>query len=254
MSSELFDLTGRVAMVTGSSRGIGQGIALGLAEAGADIVAISRGSCEQTQQEVTRLGRRFLHLPCDLATASVQDLQALVQRAVDEMGGLDILVNAAGTITRHSVLEYPEEDWDQVLQVNLKAVMYLSQAAARHFARTGGGKIINIASALSVQGGILVPAYAAAKHGVVGITRSLANELAAKNINVNAIIPGYILTDMTAPLAADPDRNQPILARIPAGRWGMPADFAGVAVFLASHASDYCHATIIAVDGGWLSR
>jgi len=254
MSSELFDLTGRVAMVTGASRGIGQGIALGLAGAGADIVAISRGSCEETEREVATLGRRFLHLPCDLAEASVADLQKLVDQAVELMGGLDILVNAAGTITRHSVLEYPEEEWDQVLQVNLKAVMYLSQAAARHFAEVGKGKIINIASALSVQGGILVPAYAAAKHGVVGVTRSLANELAAKGINVNAIIPGYILTDMTAPLAADPSRNEPILARIPAGRWGKPSDFAGVAVFLASRASDYCDASIIAVDGGWLSR
>lgn len=254
MSSELFDLTGRVAMVTGASRGIGQGIALGLAGAGADIVAISRGSSEETEREVAALGQRFLHLPCDLAEASVADLQELVDQAVEQMGGLDILVNAAGTITRHSVLEYPEEEWDQVLQVNLKAVMYLSQAAARHFAKVGRGKIINIASALSVQGGILVPAYAAAKHGVVGVTRSLANELAAKGINVNAIIPGYILTDMTAPLAADPSRNESILARIPAGRWGKPSDFAGVAVFLASRASDYCDASIIAVDGGWLSR
>lgn len=254
MSSRLFDLTGRIAMVTGASRGIGQGIALGLAEAGADIVGVSRGSCDETQAKVNEMGRRFLHLRYDLAAASVGELQDLVSRAVAELGGLDILVNAAGTITRHPVLEYPEEDWDQVLQVNLKTVMFLSQAAARHFAKVGGGKIINIASALSVQGGILVPAYAASKHGVVGVTRALANELAAKNINVNAIIPGYILTDMTAPLAADESRNEAILARIPAGRWGAPSDFAGVAVFLASKASDYCHASIIAVDGGWLSR
>ncbi|MGC9360841.1 MAG: 2-dehydro-3-deoxy-D-gluconate 5-dehydrogenase KduD [Anaerolineae bacterium] len=254
MSQGLFDLQGRVAMVTGASRGIGQGIALGLAQAGADIVGVSRGSCDDTRSKVEKMGQRFAHMPMDLAVASVSDLQDLVARAVSEMGGLDILVNAAGTITRHPVLEYPEEDWDRVLQLNLKTVMFLSQAAARHFVKIGKGKIINIASALSVQGGILVPAYTASKHGVIGVTRSLANELAAKNVNVNAIVPGYILTDMTAPLAADESRNEAILARIPAGRWGAPSDFAGAAVFLASSASDYCHATILAVDGGWLSR
>ncbi|MBC7257331.1 MAG: SDR family oxidoreductase, partial [Chloroflexi bacterium] len=162
--------------------------------------------------------------------------------------------NAAGITARHPVLEYPEEDWDAVIQVNLKSLMFLSQAAARHFAAQGGGKIINIASALSFQGGILVVPYAASKHGVLGITRAMANELAAKNINVNAIAPGYMLTEMTAPLAEDPARAPAILQRIPAGRWGTPEDLKGAAVFLASEASAYCHGTVLAVDGGWLAR
>jgi len=254
MILDKFDLHGRVAMVTGASRGLGQGMALGLAEAGADIVGVARGSCQDTAAQVQALGRRFLHLPCDLASATVADLQELVRRAVEEMGDLNILVNAAGTTVRHPVLEYPEEDWDTVMQVNLKSVMFLSQAAARHFACIGGGKIVNIASALSYQGGYLVPPYAASKHGIVGITRSMANELASLNINVNAIVPGYMLTDMNAPLVADPVRSQQILVRIPAGRWGTPEDLKGAVVFLASAASDYCHASLLPVDGAWLSR
>ncbi len=254
MILDKFDLHGKVAMVTGASRGLGQGMALGLAEAGADIVGVSRGSCENTAQQVQALGRRFLHLPCDLAEATVADLQELVRRAVAEMGDLDILVNAAGTTARHPVLEFPEDDWDMVMQVNLKSVMFLSQAAARHFSTKGQGKIVNVASALSYQGGYLVPPYAASKHGIAGITRSMANELAALNINVNAIVPGYMLTDMTAPLAADPVRNPAIMARVPAGRWGTPEDLKGAVVFLASAASDYCHASLLPVDGAWLSR
>ncbi len=254
MILDKFDLHGKVAMVTGASRGLGQGMALGLAEAGADIVGVSRGSCENTAQQVQALGRRFLHLPCDLAEATVADLQELVRRAVAEMGDLDILVNAAGTTARHPVLEFPEDDWDMVMQVNLKSVMFLSQAAARHFSTKGRGKIVNVASALSYQGGYLVPPYAASKHGIAGITRSMANELAALNINVNAIVPGYMLTDMTAPLAADPVRNPAIMARVPAGRWGTPEDLKGAVVFLASAASDYCHASLLPVDGAWLSR
>jgi len=254
MILDKFSLTGKVAMVTGASRGLGQGMAVGLAEAGADVVGVSRGSCSDTEQQVTSLGRRFLHLPCDLGAAAVRDLRGLVARAVEAMGGLDILVNAAGTTARHPSLEYPEADWDMVMQVNLKSVMFLSQAAARHFAQEGGGKIINIASALSYQGGYTVPSYTASKHGVVGVTRALANEFAALNINVNAIVPGYMLTDMTAPLEADPVRNPQIIARIPAGRWGTPDDLKGAVVFLASDAADYCHATLLAVDGAWLSR
>lgn len=254
MILDKFDLHGKVAMVTGASRGLGQGMALGLAEAGADIVGVSRGSCENTAQQVQALGRRFLHLHCDLAEATVADLQELVRRAVAEMGDLDILVNAAGTTARHPVLEFPEDDWDMVMQVNLKSVMFLSQAAARHFSTKGRGKIVNVASALSYQGGYLVPPYAASKHGIAGITRSMANELAALNINVNAIVPGYMLTDMTAPLAADPVRNPAIMARVPAGRWGTPEDLKGAVVFLASAASDYCHASLLPVDGAWLSR
>jgi len=249
-----FRLDGKVAMVTGASRGLGQGMALGLAEAGADIVGISRGSCDATAVQVEQMGHRFLHLPCDLAEASVADLQALVSRAVEEMGGLNILVNAAGINLRHPPLEFPEADWDRVLHVNMKCVMFLSQAAARHFAQHGGGKIINVASALSFQGGLNVSAYVAAKHAVMGITRSLANDLAKLNINVNAIVPGYMLTDMTIPLAQDPSRAPAILARIPADRWGTPEDLKGATVFLASEASSYCHGMDIAVDGAWLTR
>ena len=249
-----FDLHGKVAMVTGASRGLGRGIAEGLAQAGADIVGVSRGSCDALAEAVAACGRRFLHLPCDLATASVADLQDLVARAVAACGGLHILVNGAGINRRHPSLAFPESDWDEVLQVNLKAVMFLSQAAGRHFAEQGGGKIIMVASALSFQGGYTVPAYAASKHGILGLTRALANEFAAQGVNVNAIVPGYMLTDMNTALVADPVRAPQILARIPAGRWGTPEDLQGAAVFLASAASDYCHATALAVDGAWLSR
>ncbi len=254
MILDRFSLSGRVALVTGASRGLGQGMALGLAEAGADIVAVSRGACHETATAVQALGRRFIHLSCDLARASVAELQGLVQQTVAAWGRLDILVNAAGATARHPVLEYPEEDWDRVMQVNLKSLMFLSQAAARQFASQGGGKIINVASALSYQGGILASPYAASKHGVLGVTRAMANELAAQHINVNAIAPGYMLTDMTAPLAADPVRAPAILARIPAGRWGTPDDLKGAVVFLASEASAYCHGMVLAVDGAWLVR
>lgn len=254
MIMDAFDLHGKVALVTGASRGLGCGIAEGLAEAGADIVGVSRGSCDALAESTATLGRRFLHLSCDLSTATVADLQELVSRAVEAMGGLDILVNSAGINIRHPSLEFPEADWDKVMQVNLKSVMFLSQAAARHFAKHGGGKIIMIASALSFQGGYTVPAYAASKHGILGLTRSLANEFAALHINVNAIVPGYMMTDMSAALADDPVRGPAIMQRIPAGRWGTPDDLKGAAVFLASAASDYCHAAALAVDGAWLSR
>jgi len=254
MILEKFDLHGQVAMVTGASRGLGQGIAVGLAEAGADIVGVSRGSCDETAAAVERVGRRFAYLSCDLSTATVADLGQLVTDAVAALGRLDILVNAAGTTARHPSLDYPEDDWDMVLTVNLKSLMFLSQAAGRHFAKQGRGKIINIASALSFQGGFTVPSYTASKHGVVGVTRAMANELAAMNINVNAIAPGYMLTDMTAPLKADPVRNPAIMARVPAGRWGTPEDLQGAAVFLASDASSFCHGMVLAVDGAWLVR
>ncbi len=249
-----FRLDGKIAMVTGASRGLGQGMALGLAEAGADIVGVSRGSCDVTAAQVQQLGHRFLHLPCDLAEASVADLQDLVSQAVQGMGGLDILVNAAGINLRHPPLEFPEQDWEKVMQVNMKCVMFLSQAAGRHFALHGGGKIINVVSAISFQGGVTIAAYAASKHAVLGITRSMANDLARLNINVNAVAPGYMLTDMTMALAQDPNRAPAIMARIPANRWGTPEDLKGAAVFLASEASAYCHGTVIAVDGAWLTR
>jgi 2-dehydro-3-deoxy-D-gluconate 5-dehydrogenase len=251
---EAFDLHDRVAIVTGASRGLGQGLAVGLAEAGADVVGVSRGDCQDTAAMIGALGRRFKHLPCDLGAAEPGDLQQLVAETVDAWGRLDILVNAAGTTIRHPVLAYPPEDWDQVMHVNLTSLMFLSQAAARHMVAHGGGKVINVASALSYQGGILVAPYAASKHAVVGVTRAMANELASQGVNVNAIAPGYMLTDMTAPLAADPAREPSITARIPAGRWGTPDDLKGAAVFLASAASAYCHGIVLPVDGAWLIR
>jgi 2-deoxy-D-gluconate 3-dehydrogenase len=229
-------------------------MAVGLAEAGADIAGLYRTGCQDTQAQVEALGRRFLPLSCDLRVATVARLNELVDQVVDEMGGLHILVNNAGIIRRTPALEFSEQDWDDVIQVNLKAIFFLSQAAARVMAAQGGGKIIHIASMLSFQGGILVPSYTAAKSGVAGLTRAMANEWASKRINVNAIAPGYMATDNTAALRADPKRNQAILARIPAGRWGEPTDLNGAVVFLASAASDYMHGAIVPVDGGWLAR
>jgi 2-deoxy-D-gluconate 3-dehydrogenase len=254
MILDSFKLDGRVALVSGANRGLGQAAALALAEAGADIAGLSRQAPDETAEAVRRLGRRFVPIRCDLSQATVADLQAVVAHVVAEMGRLDILVNNAGIIRRTPAIEYAEEDWDAVLQVNLKALFYLSQAAARQMVAQGGGKIINIASALSFQGGILVPAYTAAKHGVAGLTKALANEWAAHHINVNAIAPGYMETDNTAALRADPARYQAILDRIPAGRWGKPADLQGMIVCLASAASDYMHGAVVPVDGGWLSR
>ena len=250
-----FKLTNKVALVTGASRGIGRALAVGLAEAGADIAGVSRGaSGGAIQQEVEALGRRYLHLQCDLAEASVVRLQALVDQTVSEMGQLDILVNNAGILLRTPALETSEADWDAVLQVNLKTAFFLAQAAANVMLHQGGGKIINVGSVLSFQGGILVPSYAAAKHGLAGITRALANEWAKHNINVNAIAPGYIITDVTEPLQQDEARNKAILDRIPADRWGQPDDLKGLVIYLASDASAYMHGSIVPIDGGWLAR
>jgi 2-deoxy-D-gluconate 3-dehydrogenase len=249
-----FRLDGLVAMVTGATRGLGKGMAVALAEAGADIVALNRSDSPGTGEEVAALGHRYLGVNCDLRSTSVEQLRQIVERVAGQMGHLDILVNNAGTIRRAPALVFGEAEWDEVLQVNLKALFFLSQAGARVMARQGGGKIINVASMLSFQGGILVPAYAAAKSGVAGLTRALANEWAAYNVNVNAIAPGYMATANTAALQADPVRNQAILDRIPAKRWGLPDDLKGVVVFLASPASDYMHGAIIPVDGGWLAR
>jgi 2-deoxy-D-gluconate 3-dehydrogenase len=249
-----FHLNGKVALVTGAGRGLGQSMSLALAEAGADIAGLYLTSIDETQTKVEALGRRFLPLFNDLRTATPEELGKVVQRVVSELGRLDILVNNAGIILRAPALETSEADWDDTLQVNLKAVFFLSQAAAKHMVAQGSGKIIQIASLLSFQGGIRVPAYAAAKSGMAAITRALANELAIKHINVNAIAPGYIITDNTAALRADARRNQAILERIPAGRWGEPPDLNGTVVFLASAASDYVHGAVIPVDGGWLAR
>jgi len=251
---DLFRLEGKVALVTGVGRGLGQAMALGLAEAGADIAGLYRSSYEESQAQVEALGRRFLPLPCDLQKATVAQLNEVVEQVVGEMGRLDILVNNAGIIRRAPALEFSEADWDAVIQVNLKALFFLSQAAARIMVGQGSGKIINIASMLSFQGGILIPSYTAAKSGVAGLTRALANEWAAKGINVNAIAPGYMATDNTAPLRADPARNPAIVARIPAGDWGKPEDLKGVVVFLASDAASYMNGAVVPVDGGWLAR
>lgn len=252
---DTFNLSGKVALVTGANRGIGQAMALGLAEAGADIAGLNRSTDPgEIQKQVESLGRRFLHIQCDLADASVERLQQVVNQVVTEMGRLDILVNNAGIIPRTPAIEYSEADWDAVLQINLKAAFFLSQAAAKEMMKQGSGKIILVGSVLSFQGGIFVPPYAAAKHGIAGIAKAMANEWAKHNINVNAIAPGYIETDATQPLQQDQGRNQAILDRIPAGRWGKPEDLKGVTVFLASAASDYMHGAIIPIDGAWLAR
>ena len=250
-----FRLDGKVALVTGASRGLGQAMAIGLAEAGADVAGLDRTpDCAETCEQVEALGRHFMNISLDLSQASSDDLNTTVASVVSELGGLDILINNAGIIRRTPALDFSEDDWDSVLQINLKALFFLSQAAGRVMAQQKSGKIINVASMLSYQGGILVPSYTASKSGVMGITRALANEWSALGINVNAIAPGYMATDNTAPLRADAARSESILARIPAGRWGDPADLKGVAVFLASPASDYLHGSIIPVDGGWLAR
>jgi len=249
-----FKLDGKVALVTGARQGLGQGMAMALAEAGADIVGLDWTESGETGEIVHTLGRRYHPIICDLRQASAADLQKSVAEIVTRMQHLDILVNNAGIIRRAPALEFSEKDWDDVLQINLRAVFFLSQAAARLMKQQGGGKIINIASMLSFQGGILVPSYTAAKSGVAGLTRALANEWAKHGINVNAIAPGYMATDNTAPLRADPDRSKTILERIPAGRWGTPNDIKGAAVFLASAASDYLNGAVIPVDGGWLTR
>ena len=251
--SNPFSLEGRVALVTGANTGIGQGIALSLALAGADIVAIGRSDPAETGTAVREAGRRFAHVAADLGDVSAAG--PAVEKAFAAFGRGDILVNNAGTIRRADALEFSEGDWDAVMNVNLKSVFFLSQAFARQLVPAGRpGKIINIASMLSFQGGIRVASYTASKSGVAGLTKLLANEWAGKGINVNAIAPGYFATNNTEALRADEQRNRDILARIPAGRWGTPADLGGAAVFLSSTASDYVHGTVLAVDGGWLAR
>ncbi|MFL6721607.1 MAG: 2-dehydro-3-deoxy-D-gluconate 5-dehydrogenase KduD [Sphingomonas sp.] len=250
--SGLFDLTGRVAVVTGANTGIGQGLAIALAEAGADVALVGRTPAGETAQQVRAAGRKAAIIGADLST--IAPVQEVVHRTIAELGGLDILVNNAGTIRRADALEFSEQDWDAVIDTNLKSVFFLCQAAARHMVRQGKGKIINIASMLSFQGGIRVPSYTASKSGVAGLTKLLANEWAPSGINVNAIAPGYIATNNTSALQADEIRNRQILDRIPAGRWGKPSDLAGAVVFLASDASNYVQGHILAVDGGWLAR
>lgn len=254
MILDRFKLDGKVAMVTGAGTGMGQAIALALAEAGADIAGVYRSHFEETQSAVESRGRAFVGKKIDLAEATPEELSLLVEEVIESMAGLDILVNCAGVIDRIPVLEFPENIWDRTMQVNLNAVFYLTQAAARHFVGQGRGKVINIGSVLSYEGGITVPAYAASKSAVLSVTQSFANELADKGVNVNCILPGFMATDFTRPLQENPERFEMILNRIPARRWGTAEDVQGAAVFLASSASDFVHGTPIAVDGGWLGR
>jgi len=253
MILDSFTLSGKVAIVTGCDTGLGQGMAVALAQAGCDIVGVNRKNPEETAAQIAALGRRFLAIRTDLGVQ--ENIAGVVAQAVAEMGRVDILVNNAGTIRREDALTFSEKDWDDVVNLNLKSVFFLSQAVAKQFIQQGqGGKIINIASMLSFQGGIRVPSYTASKSGVLGITRLLANEWAAHGINVNAIAPGYMATNNTQQLRDDEQRSQEILDRIPAGRWGLPADLQGPVVFLASSASDYVNGHTLAVDGGWLAR
>jgi 2-deoxy-D-gluconate 3-dehydrogenase len=253
MVLDSFKLNGKVAIVTGCSTGLGQAMCAGLAEAGADIVGVGTSDAAGTRAMVEKLGRRFHWIRADLMTT--EPVARIIDETVKTLGRLDILVNNAGIIRRQEALEFSEKDWDDVMSVNAKAVFFLSQAAARRFlAQHSRGKIINIASMLSFQGGIRVPSYTASKSAVVGVTRLLANEWAKHGINVNAIAPGYMITNNTAALRADATRSAEILARIPAGDWGSPDDLKGPVVFLASEASNYVHGYTVAVDGGWLGR
>lgn len=248
-----FNLEGKVAMITGCNTGLGQGMALGLAEAGCDIIGVNRSSASETAQKVTATGRRFISITADLGDSRC--LESVMEQALAACPQLDILVNNAGIIRRADALDFSERDWDDVMNVNSKTLFFLSQAVARQFVRQGGGgKIINIASMLSYQGGIRVPSYTASKSAVMGLTRLMANEWAQYGINVNAIAPGYMATNNTEQLRDDEDRNQQILDRIPAGRWGESADMMGPVVFLASAAADYVNGYTLAVDGGWLAR
>ncbi len=250
-----FKLDGKVALVTGAAQGLGQGLALGLAEAGADVAVLDVSPLDETSEQITSLGRRCHAMDENLLGADAALAKRLVSDCVSALGRLDILVNNAGIIRRAPALEFGEGDWEDVLSVNLSAPFYLSQAAARHFAEEGkGGKIINLASVLSFSGGIVVPSYSATKAGIANLTRALANEWAPLGINVNAIAPSYFTTSLTSALRGDAERSEALLVRIPAGRYGEPEDLKGAVVFLASDASSYVHGATIPVDGGWLAR
>jgi 2-deoxy-D-gluconate 3-dehydrogenase len=249
-----FKLEGKTAIVTGCKQGLGQGISVALAEAGANIFGVDYlPDANETKELVEKAGRRFSYFSANLLT--VEPVEKLFTHAVNDYGHINIVVNNAGIIKRNDSVDFTEAEWDDVMNINLKTVFFMCQAAARQFVKQQtGGKIINIASMLSFQGGIRVPSYTASKSGVKGITMLMANEWAKHGINTNAIAPGYMATDNTAPLRADEQRSKEILARIPAARWGNPSDLAGTAVFLASSASDYINGYTIAVDGGWLAR
>jgi 2-deoxy-D-gluconate 3-dehydrogenase len=253
MMLKQFSLEGKVAIVTGSSTGLGEGMAYGLAQAGADIVGVYNKDLPANKEKIEAMGRKFMGIQADLS--GIAPVADIIDKTVATFGRLDILVNNAGIIRRNQSMDFTEKDWDDVMNVNLKTLFFLCQAAARQFVQQKtGGKIINIASLLSFQGGILVPSYTASKSGVMGLTRLLACEWAPHKINVNAIAPGYMATRNTQPLRDDPVRNKQILERIPAGHWGSPDDLQGAVVFLASEASRYIHGFTLAVDGGWLAR
>lgn len=252
-SMDFFSLKDKVAIVTGGNTGLGQGYVVAFAKAGADLFVVTYDrDWEETRKLVEKEGRKIHFLQADLTKK--EDINKVVEECLKVYGKIDILVNNAGTIRRAPLLEYKDEDWDAVMAINLNAVYHLSQAVAKVMVREGHGKIINIASMLSFQGGKFVPPYTASKHAVAGLTKAFANELACKNIQVNAIAPGYIKTANTAPIRADKERNAEILGRIPANRWAEPFDLMGTVVFLASRASDYVNGHILAVDGGWLVR
>lgn len=248
-----FELKGKVAIVTGCNTGLGQGMALGLAKAGCDIVGVNICDPVETKAQMDKLGVRFLDIRANLM--KTDDIPMIIEKAVETFGKVDILVNNAGIIRRNDAIDFSESDWDEVMDINVKSLFFLSQAVAKQYIAQGeGGKIINIASMLSFQGGIRVPSYTASKSGVMGLTRLMANEWAKYGINVNAIAPGYMATDNTKAIREDKARNQAILERIPAERWGLPVDLMGPVVFLSSDASAYVNGYTLAVDGGWLAR
>jgi 2-deoxy-D-gluconate 3-dehydrogenase len=249
---ELFDLQGKVAAVTGANTGLGQAMAVALAGAGADVALVGRSEPRETQEMIEEAGRKSAAIMADLSRFDCAE--RVVAETVSRLGSVDILVNNAGVIRRSEALDFTEADWNDVLDTNLKTPFFLAKAAAARMVANGGGKIINVASLLSFQGGIRVASYTASKSGLAGLTRLLANEWAPKGINVNAIVPGYFATNNTEALRNDRDRNREILSRIPAARWGDPADLAGAVIFLASSASDYVHGALLPVDGGWLAR
>lgn len=253
MGVELFSLEGKVAVVTGANTGLGQGMAIALADAGADLILVGRSAPDETVEAVEKLGAKAHFIIADLSEKKLTE--SIIEESHAKFGALDILINNAGIIKRNDAIDFTEDDWDSVFNINIRTLFFLCQAFAKNrIAENAKGKIINIASMLSYQGGIRVPSYTASKSGVLGLTRALANEWAGKGINVNAIAPGYFATNNTAALQADENRNKEILSRIPAGHWGQPSDLGGAAVFLASAASDYVHGTTLPVDGGWLSR
>jgi 2-dehydro-3-deoxy-D-gluconate 5-dehydrogenase len=253
-SNSRFSIEGSRALVTGASRGLGQAIAVALAEAGADVACVSSkpGGSAKTGDRIRALGRNAWELVADLSVR--QNALSLAEDALRAMGRIDILVNNAGTIRRESAANYSEDNWDAVIRTNLDSVFFLSQALGRHMLERKKGKIVNVASLLSFSGGITVPAYTASKHAVAGLTKALANEWASSGVQVNAVAPGYFVTDNTEALRADPKRSTEILSRIPAGRWGEPADLAGAVVFLSSPAADYINGHVLVVDGGWMAR